>query len=317
MGDELYDVRNSLWVGNFHQAIAEGSSAKTVLKKPEDIHAFNVDRDALVARAQIGIGQFDAVISELRTANHPTLIAVRQYAEFSRAVAQGSDANESLKQLVDAAQQEPINASRCEIAVLAVSALVTARDLSGALRLSNKWTAALDTQHSSAATRAALELRALSADALLRLHRVDQAEKEVTAMKAVDDEATLTVLTAGLVALRAASVKRDKYDEAAQLFQEINARCGSSIMALNLLALANVGRGRITDAEKNLVDALSKKSGDADTTANVAVVAAQSGKTLEQVQRLALQARNIPGSQWSKAYQAMEDRFSEAAAAFA
>lgn len=312
MGDELFDVRNSLVVGNFHQAIAEGSNAKTVAKKPDDIAAFNVDRDALVARAQIGLGQFDPVIAELRNASHSTLVAVRQYAEFSRDIASGGDGSEALGKLVDAAGD--VAGSKADAAVLAIAALIQSRDLSSALRLANKWTTALDAQ---AYVRQVIELRALTADALLRLQRPELAEKEVQLMKTLDDEATLTILTAGLVALRQGPAKRAKFDEAAQNFQEVSSRCGSSVLAMNLLALANLGRGRVADSEKNVLDALSKKSGDAETTANVVVVAAQAGKPLEQVQRLANQAKNVAGSTWAKTYNAMEDRFREAAAQLA
>lgn len=314
MGDELYDVRNSLFVGNYHQAIAEGSNARTAMKKPDDVAAFNADKEALVARAQIGLGQFDAVITEHRAATSPLLVAVRYFAEFSRDVASGTDPAESLQKLLGFVSD--VSGAKAEAAALAVAALITNRDYAGALRLASKWVQGLDAQ-SPYQSRAIIELRALSADAYLRLHRADLAEKEVQAMKTLDDEATLTILTAGQVALRQAAVKRDRYEEAAQNFQEVSSRCGTSVLTLNLLALANIGRGRATEAEKNLIDALSKKSGDADTTANMVVVAAQVGKPIEQVQRLANQARSVPGSQWAKTYSAMEDRFKEAAAAFA
>jgi predicted Zn-dependent protease len=133
-------------------------------------------------------------------------------------------------------------------------------------------------------------------------------------MKAVDDEATLTILYQGIVALRLGAVKRDKFEEAAQSFQEINSRCGSSVLVLNLLALANLGRGKPAEAERNLLDALAKKSGDADTIANLVVVASQQGKPAE---RYVAQARAIARSPWTKQLVGMEDRFKEAALAFA
>lgn len=312
MGDELFDVRNSLIVGNFHQAIAEGSNAKTVLKKPDDIAAFNVDRDALVARAQIGLGQYDPVINDLRTATNSTLVAVRLFAEFSRDVAGGGDGAEALGKLLELSS-EP-QGGRADAAILAVAALIVQRDLSGALRLANKWVTSIDQQ---AYVRQVIELRALTADVLLRLQRAELAEKEVQQMKTLDDEATLTILTAGLVALRQGPAKRSKFEEAAQHFQEVSSRCGSSVLTMNLLAIANLGRGKTSDAEKNVLDALSKKSGDAETTANMVVVAAQAGKPLEQIQRLVNQARNVPGSSWGKAYNSMEERFKEAAAQLA
>ena len=308
MGDELYDVRNSLIIGNFHQTIAEGSSAKTVLKKPEDVTAFNVDRDALVARAQVELGQYDAVLSELRSATHPTLVAVRHWAEVQRELASGLDGLTPASKLVDSVKE--VSVGKADAAVLAVAALLSTQDLTGALKLANQWATGLD----STAARGIIEMRALLADLYLRLNRADLAEKEVAQMKTIDDEATLSILYQGIVALRLAYVKRDKFDEAAQSFQEINSRCGGSVLVLNLLALANIGRGKLADAERNLLDALAKKSGDADTIANLVVVASQLGKPTE---RYIAQSKALSKSPWTKQFNAMEDRFKEAVNTFA
>jgi coatomer protein complex subunit epsilon len=307
MGDELYDVRNSLILGNFHQTIAEGSSAKTVLKKPEDVAAFNVDRDALVARAQVELGQYDAVLSELRSASHPTLVAVRLWAELQRELASGLDGSAQVAKLVESARD--VSAAKADAAVLAVAALIATQDVAGAVKLAHQWASGLE----ASATRGLIEMRALLADFYLRLNRADLAEKEVALMKTIDDEATLTILYQGIVALRVGAVKRDKFDEAAQSFQEINSRCGSSVLVLNLLALANLGRGKPADAERNLLDALAKKSGDADTIANLVVVASQLGKPTD---RYVAQCRTMAKSLWTRQYSAMEDRFKEAALAF-
>lgn len=307
MGDELYDVRNSLLLGNFHQTIAEGSSAKTVLKKPEDIAAFNVDRDALVARAQVELGQFDAVLGELRSVTHPTLVAVRLWAELQRELVSGLDGSAQAAKLAELVRE--VVTAKADAAVLAVAALIATQDTTGAIKLAHQWASGLD----ASCSRGLIEMRALLADLYLRLNRADLAEKEVAQMKAVDDEATLTILYHGIVALRLAAVKRDKFDEAAQSFQEINSRCGSSVLVLNLLALANLGRAKPADAERNLLDALAKKSGDADTIANLVVVASQLGKPTE---RYVAQCRGISKSPWTKQYAAMEERFKEAAATF-
>lgn len=309
MGDELYEVRNSLIIGNFHQTIAEGSNAKTVLKRHEEVQNFNIQRDALVAKAQIGLGQWDAVLADLSTATHPTLVAVRKWAELQKTLASGGDGSALAAQLADGASD--VVAAKGEAAVTAAAALIAVKDYAGALRLCNQWLACADLP-----ARNAIEFRAISADGYLRLNRPDLAEKEVAQMKANDDESTLTLLTAGVVALRQGVTKPEKYAEAAQFFTEITGRCGQSVLALNLLALANLGRGKPQDAERNLLDALAKKSGDPETVANLVVVASQLSKPAEMTLRNINQAKAItPQSQWAKTYNQMEERLRDAIAA--
>ena len=313
MGDELFDVRNSLIVGNFHQAIAEGNSARTVLRKPEDIAAFNADRDALVARAQIALGQHNAVIHDFKNATHPTHVAVRLWAETSRDIASGGTGELHIQKLRDMISGEDVVAGKGDAAVIAIAALIHARDIPGALTLANRWISGLDSTHHQ---RVVIELRALVADAYLRMNRPDLAEKEVTHMRGIDDESTLTLLMHGVVALQLAAVKRDRYNEAVAQFQEVSSRCGQSVLILNLLALAHMGRGAAAEAERCLMEAMAKKSGDGDTTANLVAVNAHSGKTMDSLQRHVTQACNA-SSIWATNYVAMERRFQEAVSTFA
>lgn len=310
MADELYDLRNTLLVGNFHQVIAEGASIRTVKKKPEEVQAYNADRDSLIARAQLGLGQHDSVIQELRSASHPLLIATRLYAELVKEMATlpPNSTSTKVRALADAAAE--VNPQQADVAVLASSGLILARDVPAALTLANKWIPKLD---ANVYGRQIIELRAISADAYLRLNRPDLADKEVNAMKVIDDESTLTILIGGIVSLRMAAVKPERINEAVSAFQEVTSRCGQSVTVLNLLAIANMTKGNARDAERNLLDALAKKSGDPDTVANLAMVAAQLGKPTEAINKYVANAKNAtPASAWSNQYAAMEQRFADA-----
>ena len=310
MGDELYEVRNSLAIGNFHQTIAEGGSAKTVLKKPDELLAFNNDRDALIAKAQIGLAQYDAVINDLRSATQPSLVAVRLLAQVMKEVSVGADTTAATVKVVEMLQE--VSPHKADVAVTAVSALVATKNYSDALKFAQKWVQGLDAAHN----RQIVELRAACTDVYLRLNRPDLGEKEIVLMKQLDDESTLTILTSGLVALRQGGVKPDRFNDAVVSFTEIVARCGQSVMVLNLLALANLGQGDAQQAEKHLLDALRKKSGDPDTVANLVVVSSQLCKPSEATLRYVAQAKAAqPQSNWSRAYSTMEDRFREAVAA--
>lgn len=315
MGDELFEARNALLFGNFHQTIAEGGSVKCSSKKAEDIAAFNVERDSLLYKAQVGLGQYDAVINELRGAQHTTLVGVRLLAQFHRDAFRPEDAARVAAELNELISGTP-SAALAPVAVIASSVSIHMKEYTAALKTAQQWVGVLDAQNPIQA-RIALELRALAADVYLRINRFDLAEKEVAAMKNVDDEATLTLLTSGLVALRSGAVKPEKYRDAQTAFQELIGRFGTSVTALNLIALAHLGQGRTQDAERSLLDALSKRSGDADTLANLVVVSHQLAKPQEATQRYISQAKAAPPTPWIRAFTGIEERFAEAAHSFA
>lgn len=311
MGDELYDLRNTLLVGNFHQVIAEGASIRTVKKKPEEVQAYNADRDSLIARAQLGLGQYDAVIHEHKVATHPLLVATRLFAEVAKEVAtmNANGSSTKVKALADAAAE--VTPTQADVAVLASAGLVLARDIPAAMTLANKWIPKLD---ANVYGRQITELRAVVADGYLRLNRPDLAEKEVNLIKQIDDEATIAILLGGIVSLRMAAVKPERINEALSAFQEVTSRCGQSVTVLNLMAVANITKGNLRDAERNLLDALAKKSGDPDTVANLAVVAAQLNKPIEAINKYVATSKSaVPQSAWAQQYAAMEQRFADAA----
>ena len=314
MADELFDVRISYVMGNFHHTIAEGNSAKTVSKKPEDIQAFNADRDGLVALAQIGLGQFDAVLADLRTATHPYLVAVRHYAQFQKDMSLRNDTSKSLADLTDLLKDASPSADLACVAILASSALMAAQDVTNALKLAATWANGIDAQ---AHPRQVVELRAIVADGLLRLNRPDLAEKETVSMKAADDESIVTFITTAAVCLKLGATKKEKYAEAEAAVRDAAARSSHSVSTLNILALALVGQGKLADAERCLLDALSKKSGDPDTIANLVMVASQMGKPAEATLRYINQVKaSAPTSTWVAQYSTMENRFAEAAQSF-
>eukprot|EP00672_Neobodo_designis_P011129 CAMPEP_0174855448 /NCGR_PEP_ID=MMETSP1114-20130205/33305_1 /TAXON_ID=312471 /ORGANISM="Neobodo designis, Strain CCAP 1951/1" /LENGTH=313 /DNA_ID=CAMNT_0016090189 /DNA_START=32 /DNA_END=973 /DNA_ORIENTATION=+ len=310
MADELYDVRNGLVLGNFHQAIAESTNAKPPSRKAEDVQAFNVERDALVAQAQVGLGQFDIVLGDLKTATAPLLVATRHWAALHKELRSGGNGDEAFTSLAALAGESP-TAANAPIAVLAAAASIARGDVSGALKLAATWAQAID---ASKQPRDAIGLRAIACDALLRMNRVDLAEKEVTAMRDIDDDNVQCIMANIATALRAGAKARDRFGEAEILVNELVGRCGQSVSLLNLLALAKIGQGKAQEAEGHLLDALSKRSGDADTLANLAVVAMQLGKS-EQAARYITQAKAAGAqAEWVKAYTSIEGRFDAAAA---
>ncbi|RNF06239.1 coatomer epsilon subunit [Trypanosoma rangeli] len=320
MADPFYEARNALTVGNYHQALAEAGGAKTTLRKQDEVTAFNTEREALLCLAQIGLGQGEAVVTQLATATHPTLQAVKHWAQFSLAIKNQTPgaaltpaAASALEQLTQATEE--VSPAHIQVAVLAASALLASGDSAGAIKLAKKWIHELPTPEGGANMRKHMELRVVVVEALLRMQRPEMARGEVSSMEQLDDESILTVLCSGIVSLHEGPQSVDAYRRALERFKELSIRCGPSVLAHNLAALAQMELGDFEAAERSLLDALAMRSGDVDTTSNLAVVSSHLGKAADSTNRYTQQATAITGA-WSHRYAAMNARLNEAVLQF-
>jgi len=314
MADELYDLRNAMVLGNYAQVISDGGGLKAnPYKKGPENDAMLAERDALVFKAHIGMGQFDIVIDDLATAAAPHLKAIRLLAQFLKADAQGNEAGKAAlataaKDLAKAAESSLAPAAYLPVANTVGSVLIQNEELEAALRLLR------GAQASAAATApppAVLDVHALAVDVLLRIHRADLAEKEQKAMSALDDDATLTQLCGAWVALTHGG---DKLGEALQTFEELKEKFGAGVLILNGMALAHMGKGQFDVAEKLLLDAVSKRSADPETLINLITCSQHLRKGPELVARYVAQLRAAhPHHPWVKAYLALDAKFDKAA----
>lgn len=62
--DEIYQVKNSFWLGNFDEAIKEARSVK--VRSP----TVSIDRDVYIYRSFIGLGNYKCVVCTLDSAVH-------------------------------------------------------------------------------------------------------------------------------------------------------------------------------------------------------------------------------------------------------
>ncbi|KPA84726.1 putative coatomer epsilon subunit [Leptomonas pyrrhocoris] len=319
MTDVLFDVRNALTVGNFHQAIADGSTARGMATKPAEVSDFNVEKSAVVALGQIGLGQGDAVISQLRSESSPLLVSVRTWAELMVALRDNDPLSDTVASVVARLQSdaETVSAEAMYKAVFAATALLYQYDVIGALTLAKRWLGALQKPEGALAMRRTVELHAVAVEALLRLNRPDEAANEVKRMEQVDSEAIVTLLCAGIVALHQAAlnVAAQTYEAAVSSFKEVQLRCGNSVMVSNLMALAQLGLQDYDAAERSLLDALAVRSNDEATLANLAAVGAHKSNTMDGVERYIQQAAMLRGA-WSEAYLMKEKSLDDAIEAF-
>ncbi|CCW62823.1 unnamed protein product [Phytomonas sp. EM1] len=324
MADELFDARNALVIGNYDQVISECSSAKTSLRKSEDIARFNVEKELLIACAQIGLGQYDVVLHKYSSENNPRLKAVYEYARLNSTLAKNPvlpeseeelspDVQEPLTRLTTAATEvQPGNEF---IAILACSALLYVHDYTGAIALGKTWLKGLEAPHGALATQQRIELHALVVEGLIQINRIDQVSYEIAAMEKANDEALVTLLYVGIHALYEAqhTQQKESYQKAFDSFTDVIERSGHSVKVLNLLALSLVGMQMYDKAEKALLDALAIKSSDENTLVNLAVVSAHLGKQSDIVDRYLAQA-SAAGGLWDKEYTNMSTVFDAAAA---
>jgi len=149
----------------------------------------------------------------------------------------------------------------------------------------------------------------------LKINRVDQAEKELRGMQKVDEDATITQLTAAWVYLAQGG---EKISEAQAIFQELMEKYGPTVALLNGLALGLMQQKRYTEAEKYLLQALEKNSNDADTLVNLVACSQQNGKAPEVISRQLNQLKlNAPEHWWVAHLKTLEDGFDLHAGQFA
>ncbi len=328
MADELFDLRNAVALGNFHQAIAEGSQIKVTGRRADETVEIHAERDLLIARAQVGLGQADAVIADHKNASHPLLKIALAWASFNRALAHNDDADAAAaaKSLLALAGEKPAAGPAATAATIAGACLVHRGDTVGALQLCGAWADALAKDAAAAGAapsvaRQCIELRSIVVEALLRMHRVDVAHKVLVEMRQLDDDAVLTML-AGIsvgVSLTAANVAPSSGEsvDAKALLQDLAARCGQSPALLNIAGVAGLLAGSTNTCESSLVAALSKRSTDVDTLSNLAALAAALNKPADAFTRLCGQATSAGrGAPWPSQFADAQARFAEAARTF-
>ncbi len=113
-----------------------------------------------------------------------------------------------------------------------------------------------------------LELLALCVQILLAMDRPDVAERSVKQMAALDDDATLTQLAGAWVNLALGGVK---LTDAAYTFQELGDKyCWTPKLHCGAAA-CRMAQGAWDEAEKELMEALTKDGKDTETLANLIV----------------------------------------------
>lgn len=155
---------------------------------------------------------------------------------------------------------------------------------------------------------------ALSVQILLKMDRADVAEKTAKQMAAIDDDATLTQLAGAWVNV---SLGGAKVQDAAYAFQELADKYTWTPKLYNGSAACRMCMGAHDEAEKDLLEALTKDGKDAETLANLIVTGMHLGRRGgAKLRTYMTQLRAVaPNHALLAKQQALEESFDAAAAA--
>jgi len=249
---ELFDMKNSLYIGNYQHCINEAQK----LKPADD--ATRLERDVFQCRAWLSQAKYGAVLSHLRQAEQPPLVALRLLAQFLQAPGATSPVIEEMEKLVSSSNLE----TGSYVVALAAATMHAhqGEDYEAALRVLN--------------THQNLECRAMMVHCYLGMFRVDAARKELKAMAEKDDDHTLTQLATAWVHLATGG---DKLQDAFYIYQELIEKNQPTALLVAGQSCCQLGLGRLEEAESCLIEAQEKDHNQRDALANMALVSQLQG----------------------------------------
>ena len=256
--DELFDIKNAFYTGNFQTCINEAQKLK--VSDPD----LSTDRDVLMYRSYLALKKYRVVLEEVGPSSKPLLKPLAMLAQFLSS----PNKRESIVTEVDSLMSGDVDVTNYVQLIVAASVYLGVDQPESALRVLHP------SDH--------LECLALKIQALLAIHRPDLAKKELKVMTEKDEDATITQLAMAWTNL---SLGGDKIQEAYYIYQEMIDKLGSTATLLNGQAVTFLAQGKYSEAEAALNEAMEKDPNNPDTLVNMIVLTQHQGKAPEVVQR--------------------------------
>lgn len=289
--DELYTLRNYFWLGSFQRAISEGSGLSRL---PE---ALKVECKEFVYRSYVALGQIDVVLQEISD-DPSTPIALQSVKLLARYLTLPAE-KELLMSTLEAWLNDP-SANSATLQLVAAIVYMYEDKLKEALRAVH---AGMNMEH-----------LAMGVQILLRMNRPDLAMKQLKQMQQQDEDATLTQLAAAWVYMAQGS---SKLQEAAYIYDELIDKFGSTVLLLNGAAAANIQMGKFPEAERLLLEAVSKGQNDPETLVNLICCYQHMGKPSDLVNRHMMHLKAVaPRHPFVAKLNRIEGSFDRSATAF-
>lgn len=260
MADDLFSIKNEFYLGNYMGAINEAQSGDLELSTPNDER----DRDVIIYRSYIALGQYDVVQDEVKEDAQTALQAVKLLATFKSKPDMKDMVLMTLKEwLTDSTTgNNPVLQTIAGIVYLEMG------DLEEAAKVLHSGTT--------------LEMVSLQVQVYLRMARVDVAQKSLALMARMEDDATLTQLTNAWVSM---ALGGEKMQEAFYIYQELADKYNETPVLLNGMAACKMHLAQFDEAEKYLLKALAASSTDIQTLQNLVICSQHTRKAPEVVSR--------------------------------
>ncbi|XP_076037772.1 coatomer subunit epsilon [Oratosquilla oratoria] len=263
--DELYEVRNSYYIGNYQHCINEAQ------KLQPSTAELRIERDIFIYRALIGQRKYGVVQMEITPSAAPPLQALRLLSRYLQSPANRQSVVSELETQLGGS----VDLNNTALLVVAATIYCHEDNYEGALRVLNQ--------------SDALECRALMVQCYLKMERLDAARKEIKTLQGKDDDATLTQLAQAWAHIAAGG---EKLQDAYYILQELIDKNTSTSLLLNGQASCFLGQGKYEEAESALQEALEKDPNNADTLINLMVLAHHTSKPPEVANRYLAQLRD-------------------------
>ena len=307
----LLPLRNALFLGSYGTVVSRALQVN-IDPSDDDYQSATIEKDSLIYRAHIGQQQYDIVLNEIEDSEHThvALRAVRLLAKYFSLSAERQKQEEILQQL-DTLMDDVSLASDPTLAIVATTIYLQEKKPVEALRFVYAPTTlemlVFFFKQLKNAFRAALKV-------IVNLHmnlltEAIEAQKTLTDM---NDEATITLLTRAYILL--AQGGNENLLEAFNIFQLLIEKFGETSILMNGIANIALQEAKFQEAETSLLNALSKKSNDADTLVNLISCSHHLHKQKEMVARYVNQLKSVAsGHTFLRSLQDVEGEFDKLA----